>query len=104
MTKKDCIKQVYAWTSASGNSEQIKVWTKPSYEYFFLDNGAECTHLITQKDGQFYYKGGGWLEKLLGNSFKGTSEDVDNLVKWTSYSAIAVTVVCIAITIAIKKH
>lgn len=100
MKKTDCVLYEYAWTSASNYTEQIKIWKcwdKQQNIHFFLDNGAECTDLVTYKEGEFYYEGkDGWLSKIFGNSFKGTSEDIDKLIAIVIVIAIAVGIVAIA--------
>ena len=107
MTKADCIYSINAYTTASNGGKQIKVWYQvedrgTGRTRYFLDNGAECTELIFEQDGKTWYKGGGWLETLLGKSFKGTSEDVDKLQKWIIYLAIAAAALIIVSPIAYK--
>lgn len=99
MTKSDCATYVLAYTTASNGSEQIKVWYCEDYDtkqrHYFLDNGAECGHLLESKNGELWYQGGGWLEKLLGKSFKGTSEDIDKLKKYILYGAIIIAILAL---------
>ena len=103
MTKADCLYYYTAYTTASNGGKQIKVWWCKEFPekgknqdfyvmHYFLDNGAECTDLIFEQDGKLWYRGGGWLETLLGKSFKGTSEDVDKIQKWIIYIALAAAV------------
>ena len=105
MTKSDCYSYMFCPTTASNGSEEMKIWYAKEFESkgssnftwrYFLDNGAECTHLIVKgEDGRYWYQGGGWLERLLGKSFKGTSEDVDKLKKYILYGAIAIALLAL---------
>jgi len=97
MTKADCLYYYHVYTTASNGGKQIKVWWIQEDKgtgrvRYFLDNGAECTDLIFEQDGKLWYRGGGWLETLLGKSFKGTSADVDKIQKWIIYIALAAAV------------
>ena len=96
MTKANCKDSMIVPTTESGGTKTVKVWYCMEWpegvSHYFLDNGAECTDLITLKNDQFWYIGGGWLEQLLGISFKGTSKDIDELKKWIFYSAIAAVI------------
>lgn len=96
MTKSDCQENMTVPTTASGGTKTIKIWFCTEWpegiRHYFLDNGAECTDLITEKENSFWYIGGGWLETFLSKSFKGTSRDIDKLKKWIIYSAIAAVI------------
>ena len=85
MTKSDCNHYFYAWTTASNGTEQVKIWNCTDQHtrqtYYFLDNGAECTDLVTWQGSKPYYDGGGWLERLLGKSIKANSKDIDKIKK-----------------------
>ena len=92
MTKADCLYYYHVYTTASNGGKQIKVWWVKEDKgtgrtRYFLD-----TDLIFEQDGKLWYRGGGWLETLLGKSFKGTSEDVDKIQKWIIYIALAAAV------------
>lgn len=104
MTKSDCTSYIKALTTASNGTNEIKIWchTDPQARvtHYFLDNGAECTNLVYWQDNKLWYKGGGWLERLLGKSFKGTSEDINKLTKWIIGSAIIIAALCIIAPIA----
>ena len=102
MTKSDCNYYFFVNTTASNGSKTIRLWwvdefpakgknQQSTIRHYFLDNGAECTSLVFKDSkGQLWYQGGGWLETLLGKSFKGTSEDIDKLKKYTLYGAAAI--------------
>lgn len=109
MTKADSKDYMMVPTTASGGTKTVKVWYCMEWpegvSHYFLDNGAECTDLISTKvvkttdergntcfEEQIWYDGGGWLEELLGKSFKGTSKDINELKKWIIYSAIAAVI------------
>lgn len=106
MTKSDCDHYFHAWTTASNGTEQVKIWNctdqQTSQSYYFLDNGAECTDLVFWQDGKIYYKGGGWLEKLLGKSIKANSQDIDKIQKTIIYGAAAIAILALVAPTVIK--
>lgn len=100
MTKSDCYTYRIAFTSASNYTKKIKIWEcmdADTHEiHYFLDNGAECTELISY-DPQIgnVYKGGGWLETFLGKSIKANSKDIDKIQKTVIYGAAAIAILAL---------
>ena len=120
MKKTDCNTYTWALTTASNFTEQIKIWHKldiqTNEQRYFLDNGAECTKLVywenyetpSENGGTYYgarliYKGGGWLEKLLGKSIKATSEDIDKIKDYIIRGSVVIAIIALLLT-AISKH
>lgn len=120
MKKSDCDSYLWAQTTASNGTEEIKIWYRMDRDtgetHYFLDNGAECTKLVYWEDYEYpseaggtyhgsrlIYQGGGWLEKLLGKSFKGTSKDIDKIKKYIIYGAVIITALVLLAPAIYKK-
>lgn len=100
MTKNDCSDYIFAWTTKSNGEKQIKVWYATRDDgrtYFFLDNGAECTELIFVENGEYWYEGGGWFERTLGKSFKGTSKDIEKIEKYILIGSIIIALLFVLV-------
>lgn len=100
MTKQDCQKYHWAFTSASNYTKQVKIWectdADTGQTHYFLDNGAECTELISYEPKLgMVYQGGGWLETILGKSIKANSQDIDKIQKTVVYGAAAIAILAL---------
>lgn len=98
---------IYAWTTASGGEKQIAIYFVQDHgtgqEKYYLENGAECTNLLFYQDGELWYEGGGLLERLLGKSFKGTSEDFNKLQKYIIIGALVIALLALTIPMITAK-
>ena len=112
MTKQDCTYYQWAYTSASNYTKQVKIWMTSDYgtgqPHYFLDNGAECTNLVSRDpEIGLVYQGGGWLETILGKSIKANSKDINKIQKTILYGAAAIAILALiapAVVKWIKTH